>query len=809
MFKSYFKTAFRNLWRNRQFSIINIGGLALGIAVFLFITQYVAFEWSANRFNKNFHELYRVNVQGKDGNTGYVLPPGFAPVLKQQFPAIENYARVTDGIAGGVITYNSGNAVNDKVLREENIQYVDGSFLSVFSFPIVSGSASLEEPKTLALSETISRKLFGTAESVGKTVTVSNQFGNTLYTVKAVYRLPQESDLKGEILLSLKTLESAANRDDNDWADPNGTDNGFSSIYLQLRKDADGAVLAKNITAFVRSINPGSKDDVVYLQPLSEMHLAPSFDYRYQTYGNLLLVVVFACVALLILVIAWVNYINLSTAQALSRAKEVGVRKVLGAARSQLMMQYLTETLLLTLAAAGIAVMLVSVFQNMFNEFTGKKLSLSVLNNSWFWVSGIALIVLGSLLSGSYVAFVLTSFKPISTIRGKVQATIKGISLRKGLVVFQFTVSIIFIIATVILYRQLQYMQTENLGMNLNQLLVIQGPTVSSEAQAEKNVSFKNALSQLPFVKKYAASNNVPGVGYNFFANGFGRLNATEDDKKKSYGMFICDQNFFDTYGITFLQGRAFNTEEAERSWNNIRSVIINERAARQLGLNPKQNLTGQKINWGNQPYEIIGVVKDYHHMSLREPIQPTIYLGSVSYGFFTVQTDTRNMQSKINTIKSLYNNTFPGNLFEYFFADDKYDQQYVQEQKLGNVFIASASVAVLIACMGLFGLAAFSARQRVKEIGIRKVLGASVASITTLLSKDFIKLVVIAIVIASPIAWWAMQQWLQDFAYRTEINFWIFFVAGLMAIGIALITVSFQAIKAAMANPVKNLRTE
>jgi putative ABC transport system permease protein len=808
MFKNYFKTAFRNLWRNRQFSIINIAGLALGIAVFLFITQYVAFEWNANRFNKNYNELYRINVQNKQGNAEYYLPPGFAPIIKKEVPGIENYVRIADGIGGGVVSYQGKSASDIKTFREDEMKYVDGSFLNVFSFPLVKGTTSLAEPKTLALSETMSRKLFGTEEAIGKTVTVSNQFGNTAYTVKAVYKLPEESDIKAEILLSLHTLESAANRDDNDWADPNTLESGFTSIYLQIKKGVSSSDVANNIITYIRSINPYAKDDKVILQPFSALHLAPSFDYPLQTYGSLLLVVVFSCVAVLILLIAWVNYINLSTAQALNRAKEVGVRKVLGASRTQLVLQYLTETLILTLASTGFAVLLVQILQSAFNDFTGKPLSLAVLNNGWFWLSGIALIIIGSLLSGCYVAFVLTSFKPVTTIRGKIQTGIKGFSLRKGLVVFQFSISIVFIIATVILYKQLQYMQAENLGMKLDQLLVIQGPTVSSEDQAAKNVSFKNSLAQIPFVKKYAASNNIPGIGYCFTTQGITRLNPGKTDEKKSYGMFICDQNFFDTYGITFAQGRAFNTEEAERSWNNIHSVIINEKAAQQLGFDTKQNLIGQKINWG-QPFEIIGVVKDYHHLSLREPIQPTIYLGSVSYSYFTVQTDTRNMQSKINTLKSLYNSTFPGNPFEYFFADEKYDQQYVAEQKLGNVFIAAAFIAVLIACMGLFGLAAFSARQRIKEIGIRKVLGASVANITTLLSKDFIKLVIIAIVIASPIAWWAMHQWLQDFAYRTEINFWIFLVAGLIAVGIALITVSFQAIKAAMANPVKNLRTE
>ncbi|MBG9377560.1 ABC transporter permease [Panacibacter sp. DH6] len=809
MFRNYFKTAVRNLWRNRQFSIINVAGLTLGLAVFLFIMQYVAAEWSANRYNKNYDVLYRVNYHHKAGPVDYYNAPGLAPLAKRQIPEIDNYVRIADGIAAGVVTYTAQDNKDNKVFREPNMMYVDGSFLDVFSFPLIAGSTSLWEPNSIALSEEMNSKLFGTTRSIGKTVTISNQFGNTLYTVKAVYSNPQESDIKSEALLSLQTLESAANRDGNDWADPNGVQSSFTNIYIKLKSGADPAKVERSITAFVNSADAQTKGDDIVLQPFSALHLAPSLDYPYQTFGNLLMVLVFAGVSLLILVIAWVNYINLSTAQALNRAKEVGVRKVLGASRKQLVFQYLAETFILTLISAVIAICLVSIFQQPYNDFVGKSLSLSVLNNTWFWLGGIALIVAGTLLAGSYVAFTLTSYKPINTIRGKVEKVNNGLSLRKGLVIFQFTVSIIFIISTAILYKQLRYMQTEKLGMNLDQLLVIQGPTVSSEDQAEKNVSFKNALSQLSFVKKQSASNNVPGIGYNFSTEGITRLNNPQkDDEKKSYSMFICDQNFFDTWGIGFLQGRTFKKEEAERSWNNVKSVIINEKAAQQFGFDTKQNIIGQKINWG-EPYEIVGVVKDYHHLSLREPIRPTIYLGSVSYSFFTVQTDERNMQSKIETIKQLYNSTFPGNPFEYFFADDKYDQQYFAEQKLGNVFITAAVIAIFIACLGLFGLAAFSARQRVKEIGIRKVLGASVTNIAALLSKDFIKLVMVAIIVASPLAWWAMSKWLQDFAYRTAIDWWIFLVAGIIAIAIALLTVSLQAVKAAMSNPIKNLRTE
>jgi putative ABC transport system permease protein len=380
--------------------------------------------------------------------------------------------------------------------------------------------------------------------------------------------------------------------------------------------------------------------------------------------------------------------------------------------------------------------------------------------------------------------------------------------VRTALVVFQFAISIVFIIATLVLYRQLQYMKQGNLGMNLNELLVIKGPSISSNADDVKNASYKNSLAQLPFVKKYTASNGVPGQGYNFFANGITRPNPDKDDDKEQYAMLITDERFFDTYGISFAQGKAYTAVEAEQGWDKSKKVILNKKAAAQLGFGADENIVGKKVVWG-QPYEIAGVVRDYHHTALREAIQPTVYLPSASYLYFTIETDTRDMTAKLNELKKAYTASFPGNPFEYFFADASYNQQYQSEQKLGNVFVASAAVAILIACMGLFGLVSYTARQRTKEIGIRKVLGASVTDITSLLSKDFLKLVGIAVLVASPVAGWLMQKWLQDFAYRTTVSWWIFLVAGGLAVLLALATVCVQAIKAAVANPVKSLRTE
>jgi putative ABC transport system permease protein len=338
--------------------------------------------------------------------------------------------------------------------------------------------------------------------------------------------------------------------------------------------------------------------------------------------------------------------------------------------------------------------------------------------------------------------------------------------------------------------------------------LVVKGPTVLSDASVTNNASYKNTLAQLPFVNKYTASNAVPGQGYNFSASGITRQNPDKDDDKNEYAILVTDERFFDTYGISFAEGKTYTAAEAEQGWEKTKKVVLNQKAAAQLGFSPTENIVGKKIMWG-QPYEIAGVVRDYHHASLREAIKPIVYLPSGSYIYFTVQTDTRNMAAKLSTLKKAYTAAFPGNPFEYFFADASYDQQYHAEQKLGRVFVASAAAAILIACMGLFGLVSYTARQRVKEIGIRKVLGASVTDITALLSKDFVKLVAIAIVIASPVAGWLMKSWLQNFAYRTSLSWWIFLAAGVLTLLLALATVSFQAIKAATSNPVKSLRTE
>ena len=536
--------------------------------------------------------------------------------------------------------------------------------------------------------------------------------------------------------------------------------------------------------------------------------MAPQFDYPYQSSGSIVLVFSFFIIAVLILTIAWVNYINLSTAQAINRAREIGVRKVLGAGKGRVIAQQLTETCLLMLMSIGLAFFMVNIFQPVYNGFTGHQLSLAVLSNGMFWFIAIAAVVTGTFLAGVYVSLVLSSFDPLKTIRSKAAIKIGGVSLRKSLVVFQFAVSVFFIIGTIVLYRQLHFMQKQDLGFKPDQLVTITGPALQKSTNRQSSAAFQNSLASLSFVKKYAASNNIPGNGYNFSAQGITNLTPGPGDEKKTFDMLIVDDKYFDTYGVKFAGGGTFSPLMVSQGWRKMKSVIINEAAAKQFGFSSKEPIVGKKIKWGDY-YEIVGLVKDYHHMSLRSLIEPMIFLPSASNGYFTVKLSPQNFEEKVGRIRRLYQQAFPGEPFTYSFVDQLFGQQYQDEQKMGQLFISSAGVAIFIACMGLFGLAAFAAKQRTKEIGIRKVLGATVANITGLLSVDFMKLVAIGVCIASPVSWFFMNKWLQTFAYRIDFQWWIFLLAGLIIAFIALITISFQSIKTALSNPVNSLRSE
>lgn len=816
MLLNYLKIALRNLRKNRVFSLINMAGLALGIATFAFILEYVAYERSVNGFHKNLPTLYRMLTQNREGDIWADMAPAVGPLVKQEFPEVRDFCRIGEHSANGIVSFSDGPAGQSlQSFRESNLAYAEANFFTLFTFPLVQGTAAtaLVQPNTVALSQSLARKYFGSKKPMGQQLVLNNQFGKTPYTVTAVFAdMPKNSDLMFDAVFSLQTLANPANLNGNTWARLDGFDGNYLTTFLKLADEAPGKsanykALEAKFNAYNKKVKP--EDETVFLlQPATNLHLAASLSDIYRTSGSLGFVYLLSGIAGLILLIAWFNYINLSTAGALKRAKEVGVRKVIGAGPGQLIGQFLGESLLLNLVGFGLAVILVLSLQPVFNEFTDRALSLAVLNTDGVWLLGLLLLVVGALASGGYVAFALTSFQPIQTLKGAYQRG-KGGWLRKTLVVAQFSASVALVIATLVLYRQLQYMQNKDLGVKLTQRLVIRRPEIGEGSFAPRAVRLEDQLMQLPYVKNLSQTSIVPGNFYNFTTTGITKQNPRPGDEKKSFSMGIVDDRFLPTYDIKLAAGRNFTVREAELGWEKSAKLMINETAAHQLGFASSADAVGKFINWG-QPYEVVGVVKDYNHQGLQRVIDPVIFMPRRSLSDMTIQLATDgDIPDKLAEIERFYKASFPGNPFEFYFVDENYNRQYQTEQQYGQVFTLASALAIFIACLGLFGLAAFTTEQRTKEIGVRKVLGASVFSIVALLSKDFLKLVLVSILIASPIAWYAMSNWLTNYAYKVSIEWWMFAGAGLLAVSIALLTVSFQSVKTALMNPVKSLRTE
>lgn len=815
MLKNYFKIAWRNLWRNRIFSLINLIGLALGIAAFVFILEYISYEYSYNRMHRQSPQIYKVlleaEINGSLTNYDYT-PPGLAPLIKEKFSEIKNYCRITTGLGGGTITHiNPNNKSEINSYRESKMAYVDASFFQLFDFPLIKGNPSdLSKPNQVAISSTYSQKFFGRQEALGKTITLFNQFGETQYTIAAVFEdFPKNSDLQLEILLSIQTLANPANLNGNDWANLNSFDSGFLATYFLVNEKTDYQALEQKINRLKKELKPESRETIL-LQPFGSIHLGQSLNDRYLSAGSLAFVYLIGIVGILILSIAWLNYINLSTALSLKRAKEVGIRKVIGARRGQLIAQFMGESCLLNLIGLLLAFVLMEIFQKTYNGIVDKPLALHVLIQDGFWLWGAAFLLIGTLTSGAYTAFTLSAFQPVKILKGVFTRSGKGLMLRKVLVVFQFSVSIALIASTLIVFKQLSYMQNTRLGMNPEQVLVIVGPDVSLEDQSKSNKKqiFTDKLAQLSYIEKFSLSGSVPSQWYNFNTSGITRPNASKDDANKSYAINIIDHRYLDTYQIPLVAGQNFRAEDCNKPWENVEKLIINEKACKLLGFDAPESAINQTIQWGKD-YKITGVLKDYHHQALQSKIEAMIFVPQTNNGFYSLRIQTKDIQNKITELGKLYDTSFPGNPYEYFFMDEHYSKQYQTEIQYGRIFTIASSLAILIACLGLFGLAAFTVEQRTKEIGIRKVMGASMQNIVTLITRDFMRLVVIALVIAIPFAWYFSNQWLQDFAYKTKIPWWIFALAGTLACTIAFLTIAWHSFKAASANPVDVLRNE
>lgn len=807
MLFNHFKMAWRSLMSRRTFSLINITGMALGMTAFAFILQYVGLEKSVNGFHQNLPRMYRVLCQDPAGKSWPEVEPGWAMQLAEKFPAIQAFCRYAEGVGQGIVV----NETNNRSFREKNICYGEGNFFSFFSFPLLAGQAdNLKQADVVFISNTTAQKYFGTDYPIGKALMLHNQFGSRRYVIEGVFAdMGEQSGIRFDMVFSMETLKNPANLNDNDWAKLDNLDSQFSNMFFLLEKDTDVRALEQKMNALRRQLQP-EKDAVAFrLQAFGESHLAARLnDDLYHT-GNVQYVYVLIGLGLLILLIAWFNYVNLSTATALRRFKEVGVRKAIGATRNTLLLQFLSETLLVNALALALAAGLTTVLQPLFNGMVDKNLDFSALFSTRVGLFGLVTLLAGTLLSGLFTANAIARFSPTDTLRAKVIKSAGGLRMRQTLVVAQFAISTALILCTVLIYSQLKYMQRKNPGVQTQQLLVVRGPEVGRDSTyALRKTAFVHELAAQSYVENYSATGSVPGEGYNFATAGFVSPKSGPDDAEKSYNFAIIDERFLSVYGLSLRTGRNFTSAECATKWNDNSKIIVNETALAALGLNIDEALT-TKIRWDERDLDIIGVIKDYHHTSLQIPIQPILYYPRQNSAFFTVRLASSQLSDNIAALEKLYARHFPNNPFEYFFAADSYQRAYRTEQQYSRLFASASLWAILIACLGLFGLSTFMMESRMKEIGIRKVLGASVTSITGLLAKDFLKLVLIAIVVASPVAWYFMQQWLADFPYRVGIQWWMFALAGFLAVLIAFLTVGFQSVKAALANPVKSLRSE
>ena len=704
----------------------------------------------------------------------------------------------------------SGNVSKRITFLETKVFYAESSFLRMFSFPmkLSSGESALEDPNTTLISESVAQKYFGEEDPLGNMIVLSNQHGKQLYQITGVFEdVPENSHIKFDFLLSFQTLVQLQPNAAYDWGW-----NMFNT-YVLLAPETDPLSLQEKFHAFVER-NKIHGDDYrreFILQPIKDIHLHSQLRWEPEVNGSARTVYFLILIAVLILLIAWINYINLSTARSITRAKEVGIRKVLGSRRLQLIKQFISESALFNLFSVFIALLLIRIFLPQFNQLTGKQLSLSLTSAglSWLWMA--LSFLTGTFLSAIYPALVLSSFTPESVLRGKFSHTYRGIRFRKIMVIFQFALSVFMIIGTLIVSKQLQFMQNRDLGIQIEQTIAVRIPG-NQGYSSERVERFKRELTISSQIKAVTASSSVPGKEYSNAASGIRPLASNPEDGKRCFFISV-DYDYFDFYGNELVAGRKFAKEFS----TDLKSTILNEEAARLFGYESPEQAVNQKIYLGGLGQEIretIGVVKDFHHKSLRDSLQPILFTitegdQNSKHNFFSIKIDGQDIEQTITFIKGAWDKVYAGTPFDYFFLDESFNNLYKSDLRFGRIFSLFALLSILISCLGLFGLAAFMAEQRTKEIGIRRVLGATASGIVYLLSREFVKWVLASNLIAWPIAYYMMNRWLQNFSFRTHLGIGTFFLAALLALIIAILTVIYQSVKTAMANPADTLRHE
>ena len=793
MLRNYFKIAWRNLWKNKTSTLINIIGLSTGLICFILIFLFVQDEMSYDSFHDHPEQVYRVvkDFVNEDGShiPDATTPPALAPALQKDIPEVAQVTRLFPSWGRRYILQ-----VGDRKFNEQKLIRVDSNFFEIFTFPFVSGNKSnaLMNPHSIVLTESAARKYFGNENPIGKTIKLDIDRG-TDYAVSAVVKdVPANSHFTFDFLIPLKFSGGDIN---NDW----GWYNYYT--YVRLKDGASFNSFEKKLQPLYKKYRP-EEDNQFYAQALTNIHLDSRLKWELSSNGDRSYVHIMMAIALFVILIAGINYVNLATARSAKRAKEVGIRKVTGANKSLLIGQFLSESLMIVFCSLIISLIIAALLLSPFNQLMDKKLILFSLANLETWIIILGITVGVGLCAGLYPAFYLARFQPTDVLKSSIVRVTKGAFLRKGLVTFQFVISIAMITSIMIISSQIKYIRTKKLGFDKENIVILQNAGRLPDKEA-----FKYELKKIPSIKDVGGADGILG-GQNWTTNA--RPRGTKDGNLLNF--LTVDYDFLHTMGLQFLEGRNFSRDFGKDS----SAVILNETAVQNMGM--KKPVVGSQIIFGDKDTvtnygDVIGMVKDFHFSNFHEPIKPFGFIldGQRNSRINTlfIKIAPGNTESSLSSIEKVWAKAMPSQPIEYSFQDQQLEALYRSEMKLQKLFAYLTAIAIVIACLGLFGLASFTAEQRTKEIGIRKVLGASVESLATLLSKDFIILVIIAILIASPIAWYFMKNWLQDFAYRVNINWWTFGIAGLAALVIALITVSFQAIKAALANPIKNLRTE
>lgn len=794
MLNNYIKIAFRNLTRNKVFTTINVGGLAIGLACCVLIFVFIQDELSYDRFHENAEQIYRVtfstNLAGTPTNANGIF--GVGPGLKRDFPEVLEFTRIRKT---GQLGTKSLVRYEDKNFYEERFFFADSTVFDLFSFPFLQGNprTALVRPNTVVITEETARKYFPDEDPVGK-VLFADPFGQgelTDFEITGVLEdIPRNSHLKFDFLASLYSTS-------DDLEQFAGLEQVFT--YVLLQKDTSQKTLE---ASFLDFLHRNWRDDPWYaigLQSLLDIHLHSQLRSEIQPNGNIRFVQIFAIIAIFILVIASINFMNLVTARAIKRAKEVGVRKAAGATRGQLIWQFLTESVMLSLTAGILSIFLVELFTPVFNSLAGKEIRVLAYFGPAFIFGFAGLVLILGILAGSYPAFLLSRFKPVNTLKTNFSTEGSGAFMRKGLVVFQFAISMALITVTGIVYSQLNYIQTKDLGYAEDQIMVLP----LNEDTRNQYESFRNELLQYSGISNMTTSSLVPTLGSSHNAY---KIDGIEGERQPSFSTYLTDEEFVETYGLRILAG-----SEARRDvTGDGGDFMFSELAVRELGWEPEEIL-GRSVEYFTASGRATGVVNDIHIYSFRENMYASAYMVSSRqfHKYLSVRLNPSGIPGALLHAQEVWESMFPGYPFDYFFLDESFERMHRTDMQLAKTITWFAMLAIFVACLGLFGLSAFMAEQRVKEIGIRKVMGATLTGIVALFSRNFLKLVLLGAAIAVPVAWYFGNNWLKDFAYRVDIGAEPFILAASVILFIALATISYHSIKAAMMNPVDALRSE